>query len=94
MFFCEICKIFKNIFSYRTPPVAASVPMQLHCYCLRIHEAIRYCKVHYFADDTNLIHTNKSVKNLNKLVNHDMKQLNNWLSANKISHNVEKTNYW
>ena len=31
------------------------------------------------------------MKNLNKLVNHDMKQLNNWLSANKISLNVEKT---
>ena len=29
--------------------------------------------------------------NLNKLVNHDMKQLHNWLSANKISRNVEKT---
>ena len=32
-----------------------------------------------------------SLKNLNKLVNHDMKHLNNWLSANKISLNVEKT---
>ena len=46
---------------------------------------------HHFADDTNLFHANRSVKNLNKLVNHDMKQLNNWLSANKISLNVEKT---
>ena len=56
-----------------------------------LHKAIRYCKVHHFADDTNLFHTNKSVKNLNKLVNHDMKQLNNWLSSDKISLNVEKT---
>ena len=47
--------------------------------------------MHHFADDTNLFHTNKSVKNLNKLVNRDMKQLNNWLSANKDSLNVEKT---
>ena len=39
----------------------------------------------------NLFHTNKSVKNLNKLANHDMKQLNNWLSASKTSLNVEKT---
>ena len=31
------------------------------------------------------------MKNLHKLVNHDMEQLNNWLSANKISLNVEKT---
>ena len=30
------------------------------------------------------------MKNLNKLVNHDMKQLNNWLGANEISSNVEK----
>ena len=48
--------------------------------------------MHHFADDTNLFPTNKSVKNLNRLVNHDMKQLNNWLSANKISLNIEKTN--
>ena len=31
------------------------------------------------------------MKNLNEVVNHDMKQLNNWLSANKISVNVEIT---
>ena len=31
------------------------------------------------------------MKNLNKLVNHDMRKLNNWLNANKISLNVEKT---
>ena len=56
-----------------------------------LHKAIRYWKVHHFVDDTNLFHTNWSVKNLNKLANHDMKQLNNWLSAYKISLNVEKT---
>ena len=32
-----------------------------------------------------------SLKNLNKLVNHDRKHLNSWLSTNKISLNVEKT---
>ena len=38
---------------------------------------IQRSKVHQFADDTNLFRTNKSVKNLNQLVNHEMKQLNN-----------------
>ena len=56
-----------------------------------LQKAIQYCKVHHSADNTHLYHTNKSVKNLHKLVNHDMEQLNNWLSANKISLNVEKT---
>ena len=32
-----------------------------------------------------------SVKDLNKLVNRDVKHLNNWLSANRISLNVDKT---
>ena len=39
---------------------------------------------------TNQFHTNKSLKSLNQLVNHNMKQLNNWLSANKISLNAGK----
>ena len=30
MFCCEFCEIFKNIFSYRTPPVAASERDWLH----------------------------------------------------------------
>ena len=47
--------------------------------------------MHRFADDTNLFYTSKSLKNLNKLVSHDMKNLNNWSSANKISLNIEKT---
>ena len=64
-------------------------PLLFLIYINDLHKAIRYCKVHYFAGDTNHFHSNKSVKNINKLVNHDMKQLNNWLSANKIS--MEKT---
>ena len=55
-----------------------------------LHKAVQYWKVHHFADDTNLLHTNKSVKNLNELVNRDIKQLNNWLTANKSSPYVEK----
>ena len=66
-------------------------PLLFVIYINDLHKAIQYCKVHYFADNTNLFHMSKSVKNLNKLVNHDMKQLNNWLSADKSSLNVEKT---
>ena len=68
-----------------------SGPLLFLIYIKDLHKAIEYCKVHHFADDTNLFYTSKSVKDLKKLVNHDVKQLNNWLRANKISLNVEKT---
>ena len=48
-------------------------------------------KVPLFADDTNVLFLNNSIKKLNKLVIGDLKYLDNWLYANKISLNVNET---
>ena len=56
-----------------------------------MNQAIKFCKVHHFANDTNLLHFSKSITKLNKYVNLDMKNLTDWLNANKISVNVQKT---
>ena len=56
-----------------------------------LNHAMKFCKVHHFADDTNLLHFSKSVNKLNKYINLDMKNLTDWLNANKISLNVKKT---
>ena len=53
------------------PHGSVLVPLFL-IYINNLHKAIQYCKVHHFADDTNLFHTSKSVKNLNKQINRDM----------------------
>ena len=50
-----------------------------------------HCKVYHFTDDTNLLIFNKSLKIFNKLLNIDLKNVTNWLNANKISLNVSKT---
>ena len=56
-----------------------------------LNQAIKFCKVHHFANDTNLSCLSNSIKNVNKLANADLKHLLNWLNANKISLNVKKT---
>ena len=55
-----------------------------------LNQAIKFCKVHHFGDDTNLLCLSNSVKKLNKLANADLKHLANWLNANKISLNIKK----
>ena len=50
-----------------------------------LNQTIKFCKVHHFADDINLLYLSNSIKKLNKLVNTDLKHLVNWLNANKIS---------
>ena len=56
-----------------------------------LHTSVKSSKVHHFADDTNLLFINKSLKMINKLINHDLALLVQWLQANKISLNASKT---
>ena len=67
------------------------VPLLSLLYINYLNDAIKFCKLHYFADETNLLYLGKSIKNHNKFVNIDLKNLVNWLNANKISLNVKKT---
>ena len=66
-------------------------PLLFLIYINDLYSSISTCKVHHFADDTNLLHFDYSVKKLNKVVNYDLKHLVHWLNANKISLNVGKT---
>ena len=52
-------------------------PLLFLLYINDLHVAIKHCKVHHFAEDTNLLITNKSLKRLNKLLNIDLKNLTN-----------------
>ena len=73
------------------PHSSALGPLLFVIYSNVISKEVQYCKVHHFAADKNLFHTSKSVKNVNKLDNPDIKHLNSWLSANKISLDIETT---
>ena len=66
-------------------------PLLFLLYVNDLNQAVIFCKVHHFADDTNLLYMSNSIKKLNKLVNPELKHLVDWLYANKISLNIKKT---
>ena len=66
-------------------------PLLFLIYFNDLNLSIKFCKIHHFADDSNLLHFSKSVKKLNKYINLGMKNLTDWLNANKILLNVKKT---
>ena len=65
-------------------------PLLLLC-INNLNQLIKFCKVHHYADDTDLLYLGNSIKKLKKLANADLKYLVNWLNENKISLNVTKT---
>ena len=47
--------------------------------------------MHHFADDTNLVYAIKSIKDINRKVKIDLKNIIYWLRANKITLKADKT---
>ena len=52
-------------------------PLLFLTYVNDLNTAIKHCKVHHFAHDTNLLHIKDSIKKLNKAVNSDLRNLSN-----------------
>ena len=55
--------------------------------------AVKNSKVFQFADDTNLLCINTDLKELRNHVNADLAILFDWLCANRLSLNVDKTEF-
>jgi hypothetical protein len=46
-----------------------------------------------FADDTNLLYADKSLKSLESVVHSELIKVYNWLTVNKLTLNMKKSNY-
>ena len=79
-----------NTINYGVPQGSVLGPLLFLLYVNDLNQAVKYYKVHHFADDTNILCLSNSIKKLNKLVHVDLKHLVNWLNANKISLIVKK----
>ena len=56
-----------------------------------LHKCLKYSRTYHFPDDTNILCSDKSLYTLANKVNCDLKNLSQWLKANKLSLNVKKT---
>ena len=66
-------------------------PLLFLIYINNLNQAIKFSRVDHFADDTDLLPVDNSLKNISKNINHDLKLLTTWLRANRISLNACKT---
>ena len=80
-----------KIMKFGVPQVSVLGHLLFLLYINDLNKAINYCVTRHFADDTNLLIKNKSLKQLKKHLNFDLRKLVNWLKANKISLNASKT---
>ena len=58
------------------------------------HEAVDFSTAHYFADDTNLLLTENSLKKRNKHINRDLKFVVQWIQVNKLYYRKSKDCYF
>ena len=68
-------------------------PLLFLIYINDIYNSSEKLKFYLFADDTNLIYADKNLKSLEIVVNTELSKIHNWLIANKLSLNIDKSNY-
>ena len=68
-------------------------PLLFLIYVNDIYRCSQIFDFYLFADDTNLLYSNKDLKDLETVVNEELIKVGDWLDANKLSLNTSKSNF-
>ena len=85
------CEFNMTQLKYGVPQGSVLGPLLFILFINDLNLAVQYSSVHQFADDTNLLVVEKSLKQLNQKVNRNLKLTVEWVRANKLSLNANKT---
>ena len=66
-------------------------PLLFLIYINDLNSAIKFSYIHHFADDTNILYRHQSLRKINQRINFDLKNIVEWLRANRIALNTSKT---
>ena len=66
-------------------------PLLFLLYINDIHRSSKLLSFFLFADDTNIFYSNSNIHTLTKTVNEELKNVSDWLKANKLSLHIKKT---
>lgn len=65
-------------------------PLLFLLYINDICNSSKVLKLHLFADDTNILYSNKDLASLESVMNTELAKLQDWFSANNLTINIKK----
>ena len=96
---CEVAKESKKQYSnlydveYGTPQGSCLGPLLFLLFINDLYLNIEHCNIILFADDTTLYKSHRNVRYLKWCIEEDLKIISDWFKANKLTLNIEKTEY-
>ena len=83
----------KSLITCGVPQGLVLGPLLFLLYVNDIYCSSTKLKFYLFADDTNVLHSHKDLKSLEKEMNAELNNVYQWLVSNKLTLNLKKTNF-
>ena len=85
------CSSEKLLITHGAPQGSVLEPLLFVLYINNLYKVTMNFSVHHFADHTNILLIDKSLKKINKHINYDLKHLCQGIRSNRLSLNGSKT---